>query len=103
MTHTAMDALIRTGVNVDLTKDALVSSLLLSHSEDQLKNLRTELFDSAKDAGLVHPRNNLVRRLKRAVGPPLATKYATDISELCYSLKHLSYTILSSDMLQVPH
>ena len=50
-----------------------MSSLLLSHSysENQLKQLRTELFDSAKSAGLVHPKDNLVRRLKRAaVGSP---------------------------------
>ena len=67
-----------------------MSSLLLSHSysEDQLRQLRTELFDSAKSAGLVHPKDNLVRRLKRAVGPSLVTKYASDIADLCYALKH---------------
>ena len=67
-----------------------MSSLLLSHSysEDQLRQLRTELFDSAKSAGLVHPKDNLVRRLKRAVGPSLVTKYANDIADLCYALKH---------------
>ena len=29
-----------------------------------------------------------MRCLKRAVGPPLVVKYATDIAELCYALKH---------------
>ena len=46
-----------------------MSSRLLSHSysEDQLRQLRSELYDSAISAGLVHPKDNLVRYLKRAV------------------------------------
>ena len=65
-----------------------MSSLLLSHSysEDRLRQLRTELVDSVKSAGLVHPKDNLVRRLKRAVSPSLVTKYANDIADLCYVL-----------------
>ena len=65
-----------------------MSSLLLSHSEDQLRNLRTMLFDGAKTAGLAHSRDVLLRRLKRAVCPPLPTKYATGITDLCYALKN---------------
>ena len=83
-----MDALIRTGVDLDNTKDVLVSSLQLLLSEQTLTNLRVQLFDEAKCAGLVHPSDNLVRRQKRAVGPTLVTKYATDIAKLCYAIKH---------------
>ena len=82
-----MDALIRTGVDLDNTKDVLVSSLQLLLSEQKLTNLRVQLFDEAKCAGLVHPSDNIVRRQKRAVGPTLVTKYATDIAELCYAIK----------------
>ena len=83
-----MDALIRTGVDLDNTKDVLVSSLQLLLSEQKLTNLRVQLFDEAKCAGLVHPSDNIVRRQKRVVGPTLVTKYATDIAELCYAIKH---------------
>ena len=84
-----MEALIRAGVNLELSKDDLVSSLMLSHSEEQLVHLREEMFDIAKSTSLVHPRDILVRRLKRAVGPPVfIVKYAKDIAELCYALKH---------------
>lgn len=62
--------------------------LSCEYTHIQLKTLRTELFNSAKTAGLVHPKDDLVRCLKRAVGPPLVVKYATDIAELCYALKH---------------
>ena len=39
-------------------------------------------------SGLVHPKYILVKRLKRAIGPSLADKYATDISDLCYALRN---------------
>ena len=83
-----MDALIRTGVDLDNTKDVLVSYLQLLLSEQNLTNLRVQLFDEAKCAGLVHPSDNIVRRQKRAVGPTLVTKYATDIAKICYAIKH---------------
>ena len=76
-----------------------MSSLLTSRSEEELRSLRTELFSSAKLTGLVHPGDTLVRRLKRAVGPSLVVKYATDIAELCYALKHqqpVSRTLLKN-------
>ena len=76
-----------------------MSSLLPSRSEEELRSLRAELFSSAKLTGLVHPGDTLVRRLKRAVGPSLAVKYATDIAELCYALKHqqpVSRTLLKN-------
>ena len=66
----------------------LCYQLSCEYTHTQLKTLRTELFNSAKTAGLVHPKDDLVRCLKRAVGPPLVVKYATDIAELCYALKH---------------
>ena len=94
-----MDALIRTGVDLDNTKDVLVYSLQLLLSEQKLTNLRVQLFDEAKCAGLVHPSDNIVRRQKRAVGPTLVTKYATDIAELCYAIKHqqpVSHTLLKN-------
>ena len=56
-----MEALIRAGVNLELSKDDLVSSLMLSHSEEQLVHLREEMFDIAKSTSLVHPRDILVR------------------------------------------
>ena len=64
---TPMEALFRTGVYLEFTKKELVLSLVLSHSDDQLKDLRIELFDIAKSAGLAHSKDSLVRRLKRVV------------------------------------
>ena len=83
-----MEALTRTGVNSDLPKNALVDSLLLSHSEEQLNDIRTQLFNSATLAGLVHPKDVLVKRLKRATGPSLTMKYANDVAVLCYAIKN---------------
>ena len=51
-----MEALSRIGVNADLKREDLVSSLLLSHSEDQLKAARTQLFEDAECMGLVTPK-----------------------------------------------
>ena len=83
-----MEALTRTGVNLDLPKNALVDSLLLSHSEEQLNDIRTQLFNSATLAGLAHPKDVLVKRLKRATGPSLTMKYANDVAVLCYAIKN---------------
>ena len=37
-----MEALNRAGVNLEMTRENLVSSFLLSHSEDQLRVVRTQ-------------------------------------------------------------
>ena len=74
-----MDALTDVGVNPDDLKQ---------FSEDDLRTLRMDLFASAKASGLVHPKDILVKCLKRAIGPSLADKYATDISDLCYALRN---------------
>ena len=65
-----MGKLNRLGVNLDLesTKEDLVSSLLRSYSEDQLRDTRNRLFEDARSAGLAHPKDILVKRLRRAVG-----------------------------------
>ena len=83
-----MDALIRTCVNSDLPRYALASSLLVSHSEYQLKELRALLFEDAKTAGLTHSRDVLVKRLRKAVGPPLPRNYVSDVADLSYALKN---------------
>ena len=79
-----MDALTEVGVNVDDPKNVLVPDLLRRFSEDVLRSTRNDLFESAKASGLVHPKDILVKRIKRAIGPSLAEKYAADIFELCY-------------------
>ena len=65
-----MEALSRIGVNADLKREDLVSSLLLSHSEDQLKAARTQLFEDAECMGLAHPKDILVKCMKRRNWPP---------------------------------
>ena len=64
-----------------------MSSLLLLHSEDQLKTAGAQLFEDAKHKGLAHPKDILVKRLKCAVGPPLKN-YALDVAELIYAVKN---------------
>ena len=59
---------------------------LLSHSEDQLKTARAQLFEDAKHKRLAHPKDILVKRLKCAVGPK--KKYALDVGELIYAVKN---------------
>ena len=81
-----MEALSRIGVNADLKREDLVSSLLLSHSEDQLKAARTQLFEDAECMGLAHPKDILVKCMKRRNWPPLK-KYALDVVELIYVIK----------------
>ena len=83
-----MEALSRIGVNPDLKREDLVSSLLLSHSEDQLEAARTQMFEEAKRMELAHPKDILVKRMKRAIGPPLRKKYALDVAELIYVVKN---------------
>ena len=67
-----MDALTDVGVNPDDLKPVLVSNLRRQFSEDDLRTLRMDLFASAKASGLVHPKDILVKHLKRAMGPSLA-------------------------------
>ena len=66
-----MDALTYVGVNPDDLKPVLVSNLRRKFSEDDLRTLRMDLFASAKASGLVHPKDILVKRLKRAISMPL--------------------------------
>ena len=88
--HWGMDALTEVGVNVDDPKNVLVPDLLRRFREDVLRSTRNDLFESAKASGLVHPKDILVKRIKRAIGPSLAEKYAADIFELCYALRNKS-------------
>ena len=83
-----MDALVGIGVNPDLPRENLVAALLQSCTEDSLRGMRVTLFDTALNMGLAHPKDVLVKRVKRAVGPTLATKYATDIADLCYAIRN---------------
>ena len=83
-----MDVLANIGVNPDLPKNLLISALLRLCPEDDLRDLRIQLFESVKASGLAHPNDNIVKRLKRAVGLSLAEKYAADIADLCYALRH---------------
>ena len=86
-----METLIRAGVNLELSKDDLVSSLMLSHSEEQLVHLREEMFDIAKSTSLAHPRDILVRRLKRAVGPPVLSRvHNMTLAQRSVSSRYLS-------------
>ena len=82
-----MDALDGVGVNPDLPRETLVAALL-QWSEDGLRDMRVKLFDTALNMGLAHPKDVLVKRLKRAVGPTLVTKYANDIADLCYAIRN---------------
>ena len=61
-----------------------MSSLLLLHSEDQLKTAGAQLFEDAKHKGLAHPKDILV---KCAVGPPLK-ECTLDVAELIYAVKN---------------
>ena len=54
-----MDALASIA-NPDLPRDALISALLQLCTEDDLRGLRVKLFESAKENGLVHPKDILV-------------------------------------------
>ena len=83
-----MDTLASVGVNPDLPRDTLTTALLQSSSEDDLQDMRVKLFETAREEGLAHPKDILVKRLKRAVGPSLGTKYANDIADLCYALRN---------------
>ena len=82
-----MDALTRIGIDPELTREDLVSSLLFNHSEDQLSAVRTQLFEDTKSHGLAHPKDILVKRLKRANGPSLK-KLAQDIADLTLAVKN---------------
>jgi len=82
-----MDALTRIGIDPELIREDLVSSLLLNHSEDQLSAARTQLFEDTKSHGLAHPKDILVKRLKRANGPSLK-KFAQDIADLTLAVKN---------------
>ena len=95
-----MDALVGIGLNPDLQRENLVAALLQSCTEDSLREMRVNLFDTALNMGLAHPKDVLVRRLKWANGPTLATKYVTDIADLCYAIRHeelIPRTLLKND------
>ena len=83
-----MDALIDVGVNPDFPRENLIATLSKSCTEGSLRNMRANLFDTALSRGLAHPKDVLVKRLKRAVGPTLIVKYATDIADLCYAIRN---------------
>ena len=72
---------------IELPQDEVVKALSLRR-EDVLKNARSQLFDQAVATALVHQKDVLVRRLKRACGPSISTKYAQDIATLLYHLKN---------------
>ena len=92
-----MDALIRTCVNSDLPRDVLASSLLLTHSEYQLMELRALLFEDQKNARLMHSRDVLVKRLKRALGPLLPRKHVTSRNrQVSTTLSHVDNCVSSS-------
>ena len=87
------------GVNPDLPRDMLARALLQLHAEDDLRGMRENLFAKAKEKGLAHPKDILVKRLKRSIGPSLTTKYAADIADLCYVIRHkqlVSRTLLKN-------
>ena len=84
-TKVKMDALASVG---DLPRDTLTTALLQSSSEDDLRDMRVKLFETAREKGLAHPKDILVKRLKRAVGPSLGKKCAIDIADLCYALRN---------------
>ena len=66
-----MDALNDIGVNPDLPRETLVAALLQSLcTEDGLRGMRVKLFDTTFNMGLVHPKDVLVKRLKRALAQP---------------------------------
>ena len=83
-----MDQLNRAGVDLELPREQLSSFLQGAYSVDQLNKIRSCLFEDAKNSGLVSSKDVLVRRLKRAVGPPLGKKYADDVAELVYCIKN---------------
>ena len=85
---TPLEVLFRTGVNLKLFKEEIVSSLVLSHPDEQLKVIKMKLFDIAKSVVFAHPKDFLVRMLKQMVGHLVLVKHANDIAELCYAVKH---------------
>ena len=61
--------------------------------------MRVNLFDTALNMGLAHLKDVLMKRLKRAVGLTLATKYATNIVDLCYEMRNeelIPHTLLKN-------
>ena len=83
-----MNDLIDFGVDPDLTREDMITALLRSSTTESLRGMREKMFDIAQNKGLVHPKDILVKRLKRSVGPTLETKYATDIADLCYVIRN---------------
>ena len=58
------------------------------NSEVELADIPLRLFEEAICAGLVNSKDVLVRRLKRAVEPPLSKKYADDVANIVYCIKN---------------
>ena len=61
------DTLVSIGVDPDLPRGTLVSALLQSCTEDDLRGMRVKLSETALGNGLAHPKDVLVKRLKRAL------------------------------------
>ena len=66
-------------VNPDLPHDMLVRALLQSHAKDDLRGMRENLIAKAKEKGLAHPKDILVKRLKRSISP-LLTAISTPLT-----------------------
>ncbi len=60
-----MEALSKLGVQLELPREDLATSLALLCTEEQLKSIREALFEEAKWSGLAHPKDILVKRLNR--------------------------------------
>lgn len=82
-----MDLLERSGVRSELSREDMTAALTARCTDEQLKTLRGALFEEAKESGLAHPKDVLVKRLNRACGPPLRRNLAQDVSELVYVFK----------------
>lgn len=87
VTPVAMDLLERTGVRSEQSREDMTASLAALCSEEQLKTLREALFEEAKNTGLAHPKDIIVKRLNHACGPLLKRKLSQDVPQLVYVLK----------------
>ena len=82
-----MKELQRLGADVKSTSDELVAKLV--HLQiTTLQRLRCEIFEAARSAHLVSQDDVIVQRQKRAIGPSLQSKLATDIATIVYHLRN---------------
>ena len=85
-----MEELRRLGSDVECTSEEMVTTL--KHLPiSNLQELRYNLFEEAKTALLVHQNDVIVQRQKRAIGPCLEVKLATDIATLAYHLRNRKF------------